>query len=106
MDRLVSLVGEIHFELSPKYNKHYVGLASGGVARNFVTFIPRKANVLTQFRIPQDEELTGRLNETGLNVVPYGYGNYRARVRQSDIDEYREVFLELMGKAHNAYRTL
>ena len=106
MDGLVELIRTVRPELSPKYNKHHIGLASGGVARNFVVFYPRRNHVWTNFKIPQEEDQTAWLDETGLSTVSYDtrYGYYRLRVRQSDLDNHKEDLLQLIRKAHDAYR--
>ena len=106
MDGLVELIRTAQPGLSPKYNKHHIGLASGGVARNFVVFNPRKNYVLTNFKIPQEEDLTAWLDETGLSIVSYDirYGYYRLRVRHSDLDNHKEDLLQLISKASSAYR--
>ena len=73
---------------------------------NFVVFYPRKSYVLTQFKIPQNENATNRLDESGLAVVSYdsSYGYYRVRVRQDDHDEHRDLILDLIREAHDAFR--
>ena len=43
VDEFARMIQVIEPELQPKYNKHYIGLANRGVARNFVLFAPRKA---------------------------------------------------------------
>ena len=103
MDSLVELVNTVQPGLKPKYNKHYIGLASGGIARNFVVFLPRRNYVLTLFKIPQDEELTTLLDDTRMNIVSYDNGSYRVRIRQSDIEEYRDALISLIRKANGAY---
>ena len=105
MDRLVELIGTVQPGLNPTYNKHQISLAL--VGRNFVILRPRKATVLTEFKIPQDDETTARLDETGMDIVPYDtrYGYYRIRVRQNDIDEHRDALLGLIGKACGTYKT-
>ena len=107
MDGLVNLISSVQSGLSPNYNKHHIGLASNGVACNFVVFQPRKNYVLTNFKIPQEEDQTTWLDETGLIVVPYDtrYGNYRLRVRQSDLDNHKEDLLHLIRKANDTYRS-
>lgn len=50
--------------ISPKYNKHYVGLPRHGVADNFVSFKPRKKWVLVELCLPFSEELKAELEET------------------------------------------
>ena len=105
MDQMVELIGALEPGMIPKYNKHYIGLVSDGVARNFVTFCPNKSIVWTQFKLPQEEELTAWLDEVGLSYGAYNsyFGYYRVKVGQSDLDERREAIRELMAKAHNAY---
>ena len=106
MDNLIKMINDVAPELSLKYNKQYVGLASGGTARNFVTFRPRRDHVLTGFKIPQDEKLTAWLDETGLRVVPYdaGFGSYRVRVRQNDVEKHKEALIYFIKKAKDAYK--
>ena len=106
MDQFFVLIGEVQSGITPKYNKPYVGLATNGIARNFLTFRPRRAFVLTNFKIEQEEELTTRLDETGLDIVSYDtkWGNYRIRVRGNDIENHRDVFKELIGKARDAFQ--
>ena len=106
MDGLVELIRTVQPGLEPKYNKHYIGLASGGVARNFVAFRPQRANTVTEFKIPLDEDLTEQLEGTGLSVLSYSarYRQYRVSVRKSDLNDHREVLLKLIYKARDAYR--
>ena len=106
MDTLVGLVDQVQPGLVPKYNKGYVGLASpSGTARNFVIFRPRKKAVLTEFKIPQDDEFSSWLaDDSGLDVISYSrFGRYRVQVRQADIDQHRDVLLQCIRKARDAY---
>ena len=103
MDKLVELIGTVQPGLSPKYNKHYISLALEG--RNSVVFRPRKAVVLTEFKIPQDEETTVQLDKTGMDIVKYdvNYGNYRVRIRENDIEAHRNTLIDLVKKAYGTY---
>lgn len=105
VDRVIELINTVHAGMSPNYNKHYIGLTSGGVAQNFVTFSPNKSIAWASFKLSQDEELTAWLDETGLSTGAYNstFGNYRVRVRQSDLDERRAKLSELIAKARDAY---
>lgn len=107
IDHLLRLVCEISPGAELKFNKHYVGLAFDGQVRNFVSFVPRKSYVLTHFKIRQNENVTNSLDESGLAVVPYDsrFGQYRVRVRKSDLEEHRNLILNLIGEAHDAFRT-
>ena len=105
-DELVELIREAYPGVEPKYNKSFIGLTFDGQVRNFVTFHTRKSPyVLTEFKIPQDEGTTARLDESRLAVVPYDsrYGNYRVKVRQSDLDEHRDLLRDLIRNAHDAH---
>ena len=106
LDHLMRLIKEVEPGVDLKYNKHYIGLAtSSGAVRNFVIFRPRKKNVFTEFNIPQDEQLTAWLEDSGLETNSYNsrYGNYRVYVHSSDIDRNRDVLSELVRKAHDAH---
>lgn len=87
--------------ISLKYNKHYIGLARDGVADNFVTFRPRKDTTVTEFKIPRSDELTARLDETGLDVIAYQnrWGQYRVRLTEKDITKYEDVLIDLIRRA-------
>jgi hypothetical protein len=52
VDELVREIQQLEPGLQAKYNKHYVGLAAHGVARNFVLFRPRKQHVIAEFNFP------------------------------------------------------
>ena len=106
IDQVLDLIREISPEAELKFNKHHIGLTFDGKVRNFVVFYPRKSYVLTQFKIPQNENATNRLDESGLAVVSYdsSYGYYRVRVRQDDHDEHRDLILDLIREAHDEFR--
>ena len=105
MDAVVELIKEVDPAVAPKYNKYYIGLTSSGATRNFVVFRPRKGNVPTEFKIPQEDELTERLEESGLATMSYDnrYGAYRVQVRDGDIQNHRELFLDLIRRSRDAH---
>lgn len=105
LDDLIALTRGVQPNVNPKYTKHYIGLDMGGQSRNFLEFRPRKASsVLTDFKVPHSEELTEMLNETGL-TLSYDPRNrrYRIWVTQQDLSERRNMLIELIQKARDAY---
>lgn len=106
-NRLVKMVRKDYPDVDPKYNKSYIGLTLGGAVKNFVTFHPKKADpkVLTTFKIPQNDDTTTKLEESGLVVIPYDstYGRYRVQVRQSDLDERGDILRQLIQEAYEAH---
>ena len=105
-NRLVEMVREDYPDVDPKYNKTYIGLTLGGMVKNFVTFIPRKSpRVLTEFSIPQKEDTTAKLEESGLDSISYNstFGTYRGPVRQSDLAEHGNLLRQLIQEAYEAH---
>ena len=105
MDHLIRQIGTFQPGTSPNFNKNYIGIAVGGIVRNFITFHPRKSYVVTAFRIPSDESLTARLDDSGLDMVPHNasHRSYRLRINQQSLDEHRDTIGELIEKAHRSY---
>ena len=108
LDDVIDMIGDVLPGVQPKYNKHYIGLARpGSSAQNFVTFVPRKQNLIVAFRIAQDDALTSRLGGSRLNVIAYDKrsGNYPIRLNQSVLKdkELRNIIAELIKNAHSEY---
>lgn len=106
-DQLLAMIREVTKDdrLNLKYNKYYIGLARDGIADNFMGFHPRKSgHVLTDFKIPRSEELTARLEESGLDVA-HGFraqtDRYYVRLTESDLTKFRPLLLELIQRASN-----
>lgn len=106
LDGFVEMIQETHQGAEPKYNKTYIGLTLGGAVKNFVTFIPRKSpRVLTEFSIPQKDDTTAKLEESGLDAISYNstFGTYRGTVRKSDLAERGDVLRQLIQEAYEAH---
>ncbi len=108
VDGLLDMIRKVVPGIEPKYNKYYVGLAMpGSSAKNFVSFVPRKAHLIVQFRIKHNDELTSRLSETNLNILPYDiqWGYYRIGVKQPDLEdgERLQIIEDLIRTAHAEY---
>lgn len=107
VDDLVDLAREVHPNVNPRYTKHYIGLEESGMPRNFLIFRPRqKSLVLTEFKIPQNEETTEMLGVSGLSLLPYHTrsGRYRVQVNRQDLSERRDVLIKIMTKARDVYQ--
>ncbi len=71
-----------------------------------MTFAPRKSpTVVRGFKIPQSEETTGLLEETGLSTLQYDAHNgyYRIQVKSNDLDEHKGTLTEFITKARDAF---
>ena len=101
-DGLLELVNQVSGDgLALKYNKHYIGLARGGVADNFVTFRARKGYVIAEFRVPRSDDVTALIEDSDVESLPYDkrWGRYRLRLTGTDIAKYRDLLVDLIGRA-------
>lgn len=104
-DALLKLVNEIEPKATLKYNKHYIGLEVNGSAMNFVTFVPRKSNVIMSFKILKSQEVDDILDENGFDKLAYDaqFRYYRIRLDLTTDDKQKEVIRQLVKVAHDAY---
>lgn len=100
-DEFLALANNIAPGHELKFNKHYVGISRSGLANNFLTFRPRRNHLIVEFRIPQSEELTARLDASGLDTLGYEkrFGYYRIRATGPEVVEHRALILELIATA-------
>ena len=107
-DDLLGLVKEIDEKLELKYNKFYIGLAQEGHPFNFVTFRPRKKNILLTVKIPQSEETEKMIEDGELETLEYNkrYGVYRIRLTEQDIKTKREILKELAQMAYGLRKSV
>lgn len=104
-DKLLAIVHEVteNKSLELNYNKHYIGLASGGVANNFISMKPRKHNVLLMVKVPRTDEVT-ELIEQSLELISYDnrWNLYQVRVTKNDLTENTAALRELISRASGA----
>jgi hypothetical protein len=104
-DCLLKLVNVVEPKANLKYNKGYIGLEVDGSPLNFVTFIPRKAHVIMEIKLPQSKEVDEQLEEAGLETLTYEshWRQYRLRI-ESDVDErQRETLIKLFRQARESF---
>lgn len=103
-DGLLALIKEIEPRAALKYNKHYIGLARDGIASNFVTFRPKRAHVIAEFKIPQTDALTQRLQDAGVDLLSYSrWGFYRMQLTRKNLEESEALLRDLAKLAHEFY---
>lgn len=104
-DSLLKLVNEIEPKAALKYNKHYIGLEVSGSVMNFVSFIPRKSNVIMKLKIPHSKEIDDLLSENGFDTLSYEqqWRQYRINIEMPMEDKQREILLQLISTAYNGY---
>lgn len=84
-----------------KYNKFYIGLAKDGIAKNFISFHPKKSYLYLIFKTNEKQELSTKLEEMGIDV------SYESRWKQykiklsgyDDFKKYEEAIRECVETA-------
>lgn len=105
-DELLKLVKDVQPKATLNYNKHYIGLEIDKASRNFITFRPKKAKVIMEFKLPdQGEEIKGRIEENDMTVLKYDsqFGYFRVRIDRLDIGKQRDVLGDLTRQAWDLY---
>ena len=101
-DALLSLLNDITGDgMALKYNKHYIGLARGGVADNFMSFRARRDYLIAEFRIARSDEVTTLIEDSGIDSLPYDkrWRNYRLRLTQPEVEKHRDLLVDLIRRA-------
>jgi predicted transport protein len=103
VDQLLTMLKEINPSLDLKYNKFYVGLAKDGQVDNFVSFRPRKNNLILEVKLPQSEEVDAKLTEAGLDPSEYNsrWKHYPIHLDKGDIDKHADLLKLLMRRAYD-----
>lgn len=105
MDQLMTIVNEVEPTAIPKYNKHYVGLSVDGSPLNFISFVPRKVNVMMTFRLPKTEEYDQLIEDSGLDTLEYvtRWRQYRIRIESTITEEQKSTLVELVQRSRESF---
>lgn len=99
-DQLFNILRQRDSTLEMKYNKYSIVLAKSGVVDKFVSFRPKRQFLRVEARLPQSEETDSRLEEAGLDLMPYKWGKYRVRLTKADLAKQEAVIADLLKLAY------
>ena len=105
VDLIYDDLGDLISDYELKYNKFYIGLAIEGIAKNFMTFAPKKKFIKLRFRGPEDNEFSKILEDEGLDVL-YNSRDKRYEVKINKFEEYqekRDLFVNLVNYAKDSF---
>ena len=109
VNRILQLIREkIDPSFSLNYTKHYIGLESKGITKNFVSFVPRKQSfVILELKHQKDKEIDDLIKNYGFQELRYDhyFGLYKLRIQKEDLDDKnkRDGLVKLMEKAYKNY---
>ena len=99
-DKLMDLIREFDESIELKYNKSYVGLAKKNRAFNFVTFQPRKNQIILRVIMPKTEDLDSKIEDTHIDTLAYRRGMYQLRITKDDLTSSSGFIKQLMNMAY------
>lgn len=104
-DALFEIVQEVAPGFTLKYNRHYIGLSTQGISKNFISMTPRKKAILLSAKLPQADEIQALLEHTDMDILAYDrqWNQYRVRLTDKDIQQNKTTLLQLVQKAYAAY---
>ena len=104
-DKLLSYIDEFVDGFSLKYNKHYIGLVQNDVAKNFVSFKPRKSVLQLTVKLKKTEEIDEMIEGSDLDQLPYDnqWKQYRFRLKQEDLISNKDVIVAIIKMAYESY---
>ena len=101
-DKVHDLIKKDDPSIELKYNKQYIGTTLSGVANTFVTLHPRKKYLKMSIKLPKTEEVTSKLEESGLAYDYVRWGAYRLlRITHDEFKEHTDLIGELLTMAYN-----
>lgn len=100
-DEILEIAKAFDSSLELKYNKVYIGFARGGAAFNFVTCRPQRSATNLALRLPRDENIDAKLEQSGLNLLEYArWGAYRFKLEPQDVSKHKPLLEELLKAAY------
>ena len=104
-DKLLSYISEFVSGFKLKYNKHYIGLVQNDIAKNFVSFNPRKSTLQLNIKLKKSEAVDELVNNSDLDQLTYDnqWKQYRFRLKEEDLTRNKEIILDLLKQAYESY---
>ena len=104
-DDLLLYIGDFVGGFSLNYKKHYIGLIQNGVAKNFVSFQPRKSLLQVNVRLRKSDDIDEIISNSDLDALAYDnvFNEYRFRLNQEDMTVNKDIVVYLFKMAYEAY---
>lgn len=89
-----------------KYNKFYIGIAKDGIAKNFISFKPKKNFLHLFYKGNENPQLSERLEEEGLDIsYDSRWKQYRIKLADyNDFIKHKDILDECIGIAKEYFK--
>ncbi len=105
-DEILKLISDFAPGFSLNYLKHYIGVSKDEISQNFISFVPRKKDVvILHAKHEQDTEIDNLLDSSELDALSYDrrFKQYRLRLKKIDINNNKEILRNLIKKSFESY---
>lgn len=101
-DNILTICKGFDTSLDLKYNKAYIGFTRGGITFNFASCAPKKSAMNLAIKLEKDDEITAKLEKSGLNLLDYdaSWGAYRIKLIPEDTLRHQPLLTELLKAAY------
>ena len=105
-DRIIEMIRVTKGDITPHYIKSYIGLRGAEGVQNFVLMWPKRSgHVNVHFKIPYDQDVDSRIENSSLAKIGYRQGSNKCKVqiRESDLHDNRELITAMIRLAKQAH---
>lgn len=105
VDKIFADLGDLAAGYELKYNKFYVGISRDGVAKNFISFKPKKSFLYFCIKASENEARIKELEDAGLEASFVGR-NRQYEIRLDNFAKYekhKELLLAMVTEAKKKY---
>lgn len=105
LDLIYSELEDVIGDYDLKYNKFYVGLAKDGIAKNFISFKPKKTYIWLNIKGLKDDEIFNNMENSGLDCdYDSRWNQYRIKIKDvTEFKNHKELIIQLVKNAMEYY---
>ena len=105
LDLIYSELEDVIGDYDLKYNKFYVGLAKDGIAKNFISFKPKKTYIWLNIKGLKDDEIFNNMENSGLDCdYDSRWNQYRIKIKDvNEFKNHKELIIQLVKNAMEYY---
>lgn len=105
LDLIYAELEDVIGDYDLKYNKFYVGLAKDGIAKNFISFKPKKTYIWLNIKGLKDDEIFNNIENSGLDCdYDSRWNQYRIKIKDvTEFKNHKELIIQLVKNAMEYY---
>lgn len=102
VEKFFLILQELAKDLRQTYKKHFIGIAIGNRAENFVSFSPKRDFVRVRVQISNAADWKKRIGDVGFKVLE-GDESVRFRIVPQQFEQHRHLLVELFDQSYREW---